>query len=87
MSAGFSVEIKKSAAKEMDALGDSAFNRIDKKIVALGHNPRPQGCRKLRGQKDIWRIRIGDYRVLYSINEVSRSISILRVAHRREVYE
>jgi mRNA interferase RelE/StbE len=71
----------------MDALSEPMFTRTDKKIVALVHNPRPQGCQKLRGQKDIWRIRIGDYRVVYSINEARKLVSILRVAHRREVYE
>ena len=87
MNAGFSVEIKKSAQREMDALSEPMFTRTDKQIVALVHNPRPQGCRKLRGQKDIWRIRIGDYRVVYSIDEARKLVNILRVAHRREVYE
>ncbi|MFN0102947.1 MAG: type II toxin-antitoxin system RelE family toxin [Bryobacteraceae bacterium] len=87
MSAGFSIEIKASAQREMDALTGPIFTRIDKKILALSLNPRPRGCRKLRGQKDVWRIRIGDYRVLYSIQETRKLVSVLRVAHRREVYE
>jgi mRNA interferase RelE/StbE len=48
----------------MDLLSDSLFARVDKRILRLADDPRPQGCRKLRGQKDIWRIRIGDYRVI-----------------------
>ena len=71
----------------MDALSDSLFGRIDKRILGLAANPRPQGCRKLRGQKDIWRIRIGDYRVLYSIHDAKKTVSVLHIAHRREVYE
>ena len=54
----YSIEIKTSAQRELDALSDSLFARIDKRILRLADNPRPQGCRKLRGQKDIWRIRI-----------------------------
>jgi mRNA interferase RelE/StbE len=70
----------------MDLLSDSLFARIDKRILRLADDPRPQGCRKLRGQKDIWRIRIGDYRVIYGVNDTTRTVSILRIAHRREVY-
>jgi mRNA interferase RelE/StbE len=55
----YSIRIKASAQKEMDLLSDSLFARIDKRILRLANEPRPQGCRKLRGQKDIWRIRIG----------------------------
>jgi mRNA interferase RelE/StbE len=60
----YSIEIKPSAQREMDLLSDSLFARIDKRILRLADDPRPQGCRKLRGQKGIWRIRIGDYRNL-----------------------
>lgn len=50
-------------------------------------NPRPAGCAKLRGHKDQWRIRVGDYRVVYQIDDSQRSVNITRIAHRREVYE
>lgn len=85
--ARYSLEVKASARKELDALGDVLFTRIDRKIMALAENPRPAGCKKLRGYKDLWRIRIGDYRVIYFINEGKQFISIARVAHRKEVYE
>jgi mRNA interferase RelE/StbE len=57
--ANFSVVIKSSAQKELDALGDAIFRRIDRKILELAENPRPAGCKKLKGYKDQWRIRIG----------------------------
>ena len=71
----------------MDALDDALFARIDLKILALAEDPRPPGCKKLRGYKDQWRIRVGDWRVLYAVDDAAKLVSITRVAHRREVYE
>ena len=85
--AKYTLEIKPSAAKELDALDGELFARIDRKIWVLPQNPRPPGCKKLRGYKDLWRIRVGEWRVLYIINDTAKLISITRVAHRREVYE
>jgi mRNA interferase RelE/StbE len=82
-----SLEIKQSAQKELDALDDAVFTRIDRKILALADNPRPAGCKKLKGYKDQWRARIGDWRVLYIIDDAAKLVTITRVAHRREVYE
>jgi len=83
----YSLEIKQSAQKELDALDDSVFRRIDRKILALADNPRPPGCKKLRGYKDQWRVRVGDWRVVYLIDDEAKLVTITRVAHRREVYE
>jgi mRNA interferase RelE/StbE len=85
--AKFTLEIKPSAAKELDALDDALFARIDRKIMVLAENPRPPGCKKLRGYKDHWRVRVGEWRVLYVIDDAAKRVSITRVAHRREVYE
>jgi mRNA interferase RelE/StbE len=85
--ANYSLEVKPSAQKELDALDDVAFTRIDRKILALADNPRPAGCKKLKGYKDYWRIRAGDWRVIYSIDDSAKRVHITRVAHRREVYE
>ncbi|MGA7234106.1 MAG: type II toxin-antitoxin system RelE/ParE family toxin [Bryobacteraceae bacterium] len=83
----YTLEIKPSAQKELDALDDTVFTRIDRKIVSLASNPRPAGVKKLRGYKNQWRIRIGDWRVVYIIDDGSKLVSITRIAHRREVYE
>jgi len=83
----YSLEIKPSAGKELDALDNAQFARIDRKIIVLTENPRPPGCKKLRGYKDHWRIRVGDWRVVYVIDDAARRVSITRIAHRREVYE
>ena len=83
----YSLEIKQSAQRELDALDNAVFARIDRKIVTLADNPRPSGCKKLRGHKDQWRIRVGDWRVVYFIDDQAKLVTITRVAHRREVYE
>ncbi len=82
----YSLEIKQSAQKELDALDDALFIRIDRKILTLAANPRSPGCKKLKGYKDHWRVRVGDWRVLYIIDDEAKLVTITRVAHRREVY-
>ena len=79
--------IKPSAQNELDALDDSLFARLDLKIMTLAENPRPSGCKKLKDYDDQWRIRVGDWRVLYTIDDSAKVVRITRIAHRREVYE
>jgi mRNA interferase RelE/StbE len=85
--ANYSLEIMHSARRELDALDYPLFTRIDRKILALADDPRPVGSKKLKGYKDSWRIRIGDWRVVYIVDDAAKLVSITRVAHRREVYE
>jgi mRNA interferase RelE/StbE len=85
--AKYSLEIKPAAAKELDALDNTLFARVDRKILVLAENPRPPGCKKLRGYKDQWRIRVGDWRVVYIIDDAAKRVSVTRVAHRSEVYD
>ena len=83
----YSLDIKQSAQKELDALDDALFSRIDRKILALANIPRPAGCKNLKGYKELWRMRVGDWRVLYIIDDAAKLVSVTRIAHRREVYE
>ena len=85
--AKYLLEIKQSAQKELDALDDSVFRRVDRRILTLADNPRPAGCKKLKGFKDHWRVRAGDWRVVYIIDDAVEVVSVTRIAHRREVYE
>jgi mRNA interferase RelE/StbE len=83
----YAVQLKPSARKELESLPDSALSRVFRKIELLGNDPRPTGCKKLKGYKDQWRIRIGDWRVVYIVDDPAKLVSITRIAHRREVYE
>ena len=83
----YSLEIKQSAQKELDALDDVVFTRIDRRILALADNPRPAGCKMLKGYKDQWRVRVGECRMLYIVDDSAKLVTITRIAHRREVYE
>jgi mRNA interferase RelE/StbE len=62
------------------------LSRVIRKVESLGHNPRPTGCKKLKGYKDQWRVRVGDWRVVYIIDDTAKLVSVTRIAHRREVY-
>ena len=70
----YSLQIKRSAQKELDALPDTLFVRIDRKILALTGNPRPSGGKKLKGYRDQWRIRVGDWRVVYIIDDAAKPV-------------
>ncbi len=83
----YSVEVKPPARRELEALSDNVLARIVKKIETLGDAPRPVGCKKLKGYKDQWRVRVGDWRVVYIIDDAAKLVSVTRIAHRREVYE
>jgi mRNA interferase RelE/StbE len=85
--AKYVVETKPSARRELENLSGSLIARLVPKIEGLAANPRPSGCRKLRGYKDLWRIRVGDYRVVYIIDDDRKTVSVTRIAHRRDVYE
>lgn len=85
--AKYAIDTKPSARRELENLSDSLIARLVPKIDGLAANPRPSGCRKLRGYKDLWRIRVGDYRVVYIIDDDRKMVSVTRVAHRRDVYE
>ena len=83
----YAIDIKPSARRELEKLSDSLIARLLRKIEGLAINPRPPGCRKLRGYKDLWRVRVGEYRTIYIIEDDRKIVSITRIAHRREVYE
>ena len=83
----YAVELKPSARKELDSLPDTVLPRVIRKIESLALDPRPAGCKKLKGYKDLWRVRIGDWRIVYIINDTAKLVSVTRIAHRREVYD
>ena len=85
--AGYRLLIKPSAAKEIEAIGTKRDRqRIVNRIEALAAGPRPPGCEKLAGPSALFRVRQGPYRIIYTVDDPTRAIVIVKVGHRREVY-
>ncbi len=82
----YKVTVKKSAAKALGKLPEQTVNRLIPAIRKLAEEPRPTGCKKLQGEEDLWRIRVGDYRVVYSIEDTVMIVDVLQVAHRKDIY-
>ena len=82
----YRVLLERAAEKGLARLSTEIHTRIIAAIQSLAQNPRPSGCRKLAGSQHDWRIRVGDYRVIYEIADTIRVVRINRVRHRREVY-
>jgi mRNA interferase RelE/StbE len=85
MTGSYEILIRRSAEKEIRDLPHEVRSRIVARIRTLAANPRPAGCEKLAG-RDAYRIRIGLYRVIYTIEDRRLVIEVVRVAHRKEVY-
>jgi mRNA interferase RelE/StbE len=75
------------AAKQLESLPEPIVQTIDQAILTLASNARPAGVKRLRGKmKEGWRIRVGNYRILYRIDDDARTVRIFEIGHRREVY-
>ncbi|NDE89998.1 MAG: type II toxin-antitoxin system RelE/ParE family toxin [Alphaproteobacteria bacterium] len=84
--ANYSVSLTSSAAKELEALPKKLLARIYKHIENLELSPRPTGHKKLKGGDKEYRVRIGDYRVIYEIDDTKKTVDVTRIAHRKDVY-
>ena len=85
--AGYRLLIKPSAAKEIEALDQKKDRqRIVNRIAALASEPRPTGCEKLAGAEGRYRIRQGEFRIVYAIDDATRIVEVVKVGHRGEVY-
>jgi len=82
----YTITFAQSARKELERLSASVVSRIFPRIEALAQNPRPLGCRKLRGFENLWRIRVGDYRVIYQVFDDEMVVDIVAVRHRSQAY-
>lgn len=80
------LSIKRSAERDLRRLPNVVFRRVNGKILGLREDPYPAGARKLTGDLVGWRIRVGDYRILYQIDHSAQTVTIVRVKHRRDVY-
>jgi mRNA interferase RelE/StbE len=74
-----------AALRELQALPREIFKRVDARILALAENPRPPGVQQLHG-RPLWRLRVGDYRIIYTIDDAQQLVTVARVRHRRDAY-
>ena len=83
----YEITFAASAKREFRDLSPDVIDRIRPKVRELANDPGPPGCKKLHGYKNRWRIRIGDYRIVYSIDDPTKIVDVARIAHRREIYD
>ena len=82
----YGIQIHRRAQKELAQLPKQEYERIKESLLNLSQAPRPQGCKKLTGREG-WRIRVGDYRVIYEIDDAHQELTVLHIGHRRDVYK
>lgn len=82
----YEVLLERRAERDLKALPAEVFHRIIPRLKALAEDPKPPGSRKIVGLKSDWRIRIGDYRVIYEIEEQAKAVKVMRIRHRKEAY-
>ena len=83
----YDLVIEKTAERDLKKLTPEIADRITPHITALSDEPRPAGCKKMAGAENLWRIRVGDYRVIYGIDDPALVIRVIRVRHRSRVYQ
>lgn len=86
MAGRYRVQISPKALRQLEALPKRMRERIDTRILALAGDPRPHGVKRLQGQEDRYRIRIGDYRVIYTIHDDVLLVLVVEVVNRRDAY-
>jgi mRNA interferase RelE/StbE len=82
----YEVLLERRAERDLKTLPAEVFHRIIPRLKALAEDPKPPGSRKIVGSKSDWRIRIGDYRVIYEIKEQAKAVKVMRIRHRKEAY-
>ncbi len=83
----YKISINARAEKDLRKIDRQNKNRIIPEITVLADDPRPGGCKRVISEPGVWRIRVGDYRIGYRIDDGTREVTVIRIAHRREFYE
>jgi mRNA interferase RelE/StbE len=81
----YRTSIRRSAQRTLEALPEHVYRRVAAALRGLSGDPRPPGCTRLTGRPG-WRIRVGDYRVIYEIDDTHRTVTVLHIGHRRDAY-
>ena len=82
----YRLEIMPAAERDLRTLPAAILARLDARMRALANNPRPRGAERIRGTRGGLRLRVGDYRILYRVDDAQQVVTIGRVGHRRDVY-
>ena len=82
----YQVDIAPAAQRDVKRLPPEIVRKVDAAMLELEQTPRPHGCTKLEGSEDEYRVRVGDYRILYVIDDKAKLVTIARVRHRRDAY-
>ena len=83
----YQILLERHAEKDLKSLDKAIYKRVKRSLLSLKENPRPIGSKKLRDHGNEWRIRIGDWRILYEIDDKSKLVRIFRVKHRSKAYQ
>lgn len=83
----YTVVLTQTAEKELRRLPYKVIEKIVAVLKSLEENPRPSGCKKLKGYKDLWRVRVGDYRLIYAIEDVIMLVDVREIGHRKDIYD
>ena len=81
----YKIELRRKAQRSLDKLPKGDFDAVLDAVKGLAKSPRPKGVEKIKSA-GLWRIRQGDYRIVYSIDDSQKNVTILRIGHRREIY-
>lgn len=82
----YTIDFRPAARRAFKNLPPQIQTRLQPAIDALATNPRPAGCKKLRGEENLWRIRVGDYRIVFEIHDQIFVVLVFAISHRREAY-
>ena len=83
----YAVEFSKRAYRQLAILPRNIQERVSRQIDLLGNNPRPAASERVKGRSDLYRIRVGDYRIVYQVHDNILIVLVVRIGHRREVYK
>jgi mRNA interferase RelE/StbE len=82
----YEVLLSSQAQRDLRRLPPEVFERVVAAVQVLGRTPRPPGCRKIVGSRSDWRLRVGEYRVVYEVDDRARKVRVMYVRHRRDAY-
>ncbi len=83
----YKVILSNKAERQFFKLPNNIADAIEEKLKSLSDNPRPFGCKKLKGSTNTWRVRVGDYRIVYDVEDAILIVTVIKLGHRRDVYD